>query len=114
MIPPKLLRKLQIAVSAFGDFLLPNLILVIKSLYLLLPVSVADQVSTVVISSAADTSSKGLLGLIEAQGVNTTGLKSTAAVDVANVVYNFESGVSIQVKLKTDDHPGKSNCIGVN
>ena len=76
-------------------------------MYFLLPISVANQVSAIVISSAADTTSKGLLGLVEAQGVNTTGLKSTAAVDVANVVYKFEPGVSIEVKLKTDAHPGK-------
>ena len=84
-------------------------------MYLLLSIfSVANKVSAIVVSSAADTTSKGLLGLIEAQGVDTTGLKSTAAVDVANVVSKIESGVSIQVKLKTDIYPRKWTCIGVN
>ena len=82
-------------------------------MYLLPTISVANKVSAIVVSSAADTGSKGLLGLIRAQGVDITGLKSTAAVDAANVVYKTESGVAIQVQLKTDDHPGKWNNTGV-
>ena len=84
-------------------------------MYLLLSIfSVANKVSAIVVSSAADTTSKGLIRLIEAQGVDTTGLKSTAVVDTANVVYKSDPGVSIEVRVKVDDHPGKWNCIKVN
>ena len=84
---------------------------------LLLALSVATKVKEIVVESAADTTPNGLLGLVQAQGVNTIGLKSTAVVDTANVVYKSDPGVSIQVKLKTDDHPRKwfffnvANCV---
>lgn len=56
-------------------------------LYLLFPISVANQVSAILISSVAETSSKSLIGIIGAEGVNTTGLKATTAVDPANVIF---------------------------
>ena len=107
---------LRIPVSAFSYFLLPHLILLTKPLShpLPLPLSVATKVKDIVVESAADPSANGLLGLVQAQGVNTDGLKSTVVVNTENVVYESDLGVSIEVRLKTDDHPRKWTCFAVN
>jgi len=70
---------------------------------------IANQVKDIVVESAVDTTPNGLLGLIQAEGVDTTGLKSTAVVDTANVVYKSDPGVRIQLKVKTDDHPDETS-----
>ena len=65
--------------------------------------AVARKVNVTVTTFAADPGSNGLCQTIGDQGC----LTAAADVDTTNVTWTSETGVTIRVEIRTDDHPGK-------